>query len=122
MKIYECHRTSRKLKHEHSVPLYYQILDLEAIELHKMISTIKAAGGSVVYVNTDNVVGEFKATSNTYMTGKETKFTTLIHVKQETSNVKAAGSSVDRLMNAGNVVGEFKPTTITYMTYRNSNQ
>ena len=41
------------------VPIFNQILDLEAIELHKITKLIEKHNGMVSYVNTDNAVGEF---------------------------------------------------------------
>ena len=42
------------------VPIFNQILDLEAIELYKITKLIEKHNGMVSYVNTDNAVGEFE--------------------------------------------------------------
>jgi 5-methylcytosine-specific restriction endonuclease McrA len=40
-------------------PIYNQILDMEAIELHKITQILKSLGGEIVYVNTDNAIAQF---------------------------------------------------------------
>jgi hypothetical protein len=40
-------------------PVYNQILAMEAVELHKITEILKAHGGEIVYVNTDNAVAQF---------------------------------------------------------------
>ena len=39
-------------------PIHAQILDIEAIELHKMMVTIKKEGGNPICVKTDAVIYE----------------------------------------------------------------
>ena len=52
--------TSEEEKHmlETYYPIYAQVLDIEAIELHKMLETIKAEGGNPICVKTDAVIYE----------------------------------------------------------------
>lgn len=56
---YEVQWSSRFTRLENQVPLYWQVLDLEAIELHKAGLIISRAGGKVVHCNTDAMVGHF---------------------------------------------------------------
>ena len=64
------------------VPIFNQILDLEAIEFSKITKLIEKHNGMVSYVNTDNAVGEFeywdlhnfKAEAKNHFWDKEIKF------------------------------------------------
>ncbi len=42
------------------VPIFNQVLDLEAIELYKIQKLLKSHGGKPVYLNTDQVVAQFE--------------------------------------------------------------
>lgn len=41
------------------VPIFHQVLDLEAMELHKTAEILRENGGEVIFANTDNVVANF---------------------------------------------------------------
>ena len=42
-------------KTDYGLPLYSQVLDVEAIQLHKMVSQIRSDGGVIHYYNTDGI-------------------------------------------------------------------
>lgn len=56
---YEVTWHTEKLKMESHMPIFMQILDLEAIEVHKMMMRIEQAGGKPCHINTDCVIGMF---------------------------------------------------------------
>lgn len=57
--LFEIIYKTEKYCEDSCVPIYNQILDLEAIELHKLSKLFKKHNGKVLFVNTDCVVGEF---------------------------------------------------------------
>ena len=62
---YEAHWRIEKQRMESHMPIFMQILDLEAIECHKIIRQMEKHGGKAVHVNTDCVVGVFKSKRQT---------------------------------------------------------
>ena len=55
--IYNVISSTKYEKEEHCYPVYAQVLDLEAIQLHEMITIIESVKGNVVHhVNTDGVL------------------------------------------------------------------
>jgi hypothetical protein len=50
---------NKTMQNDSYAPVYNQILDMEAIELHKICEILKSHGGELVYVNTDNAVAQF---------------------------------------------------------------
>lgn len=60
-KLYEIKNYKREVQNESSVPIFNQILDLEAIELHKSYKLVKQIPQTeLVYLNTDQVVFYFE--------------------------------------------------------------
>ena len=57
---YEIDTRSEKLIDDSHVPIFNQILDQEAIELHKITKILESLGGEMVYLNTDNAIAQFK--------------------------------------------------------------
>ena len=62
--LYEVTEQKEKVYHEGYTPFFNQIIDIEAIELHKIVKLLQSHGGEVVYVNTDNAVAYFKEPVN----------------------------------------------------------
>ena len=58
--IYECSNLKTTKQADNLRPLYYQILDLEAIELDKMDKILNKHSKGTICMNTDNVVAYFK--------------------------------------------------------------
>ena len=58
--FYEIIERSEKYIEDNYVPIYNQILDIEAIELHKITEILKENNGELKYLNTDNAVAKFK--------------------------------------------------------------
>lgn len=56
---YEVVTESNKQKWDSFYPVFRTILDMEAVELHKIICILKKFGGEIVCCNTDNVVARF---------------------------------------------------------------
>ena len=52
---YQVYNKYRTEQNESEAPIYNQILELESIELHKLITIIQEHNGKVLYVNTDSV-------------------------------------------------------------------
>ena len=52
---YQVYKKYRTEQNESEAPIYNQILELESIELHKLITIIQNHNGKVLYVNTDSV-------------------------------------------------------------------
>ena len=52
---YQVYNKYRTEQNESEAPIYNQILELESIELHKLITIIQEQNGKVLYVNTDSV-------------------------------------------------------------------
>ena len=50
--LFELYTKKTFSKNENSYPIYAQILDIEAIELHKLTNIVAAHGGVTHYVNT----------------------------------------------------------------------
>lgn len=61
---YECLYSNDQYLDDSYIPIFNQILDLEAIELHKIYKLIKKHNGRIVSANTDNAIGEFKSINN----------------------------------------------------------
>lgn len=58
--LYEIKTYTREVKNDNSVPVFNQILDLEAIELYKAYELVKGIDNcQLVYLNTDQVVMKF---------------------------------------------------------------
>lgn len=58
--LYEVHDCTKEYKEDSYIPIFNHILDLEAIELHKMQQLLESFGGKTVYLNTDQVVAKFE--------------------------------------------------------------
>ena len=56
---YEVIKRKETYKTENHCPIFNQILDIEAMELHKIAKKLKAIGGEIIYANTDNCVAMF---------------------------------------------------------------
>ena len=57
--FYEVDIRTEKYIEDSYVPIFNQILDLEAIELYKITKILQSHNGIMNYVNTDNAVAEF---------------------------------------------------------------
>uniref|UniRef100_A0A6C0EDF2 HNH nuclease domain-containing protein n=1 Tax=viral metagenome TaxID=1070528 RepID=A0A6C0EDF2_9ZZZZ len=58
--LYKIYKTNDIEFNENRIPIYLQILEEEAIELHKMETLINKYDGIVSYYNTDNCIASFK--------------------------------------------------------------
>jgi len=59
--LYEVKESQTFIKNDSYVPLFNQVLDLEAVELYKMSEIITNLNGIPTYYNTDQVVGNFRS-------------------------------------------------------------
>ena len=57
---YECTKIKTTVLYDNYLPIFHMIIDMEAIELHKLNKKMKFAGGEISYWNTDNVTAIFK--------------------------------------------------------------
>ena len=62
--IYEIIYRTEKQKDDNAITFWNQVLDVEAVELHKMKCLLEKHGGKLVYVNTDNAIAEFENKQN----------------------------------------------------------
>jgi hypothetical protein len=58
--VYKCNKIMSYTKDEDSRPIYLQILDIEAIELHKLSKLVEVGGGNIVSCNTDSITATYK--------------------------------------------------------------
>lgn len=57
--IFEVSTRKMTKNDDSTTPIFNQILDMEAIEIHKMKKTLESLGGEIVHINTDCVVAQY---------------------------------------------------------------
>ena len=72
-KYFEVRIFKEQEKVDNVVPFYNQILDVEAMELHKVTQIITKNKGKLIYVNTDQAIGEFATLKDKENAEKEIK-------------------------------------------------
>ena len=65
-KFYEMIKAKEAWMDDNHVPIFNQILDMEAIELYEISLKLKKMGGQILYANTDNVVAGFDPKLTSY--------------------------------------------------------